>query len=149
MPRSATIAPNAPSATARIACTPKRVASTRSNAVGVPPRWMWPSTATRASLPVRCSISLASICPTPPKRTWPNASRSSTATSLPVLGCAPSATTTIGEYLVWNLCSTHPQTCSMSNGCSGIRMTFAPPASPACSAIQPAFRPITSTISAR
>ena len=38
VPRSATIWPNAPSATARIACAPKRVASTRSNAVGVPPR---------------------------------------------------------------------------------------------------------------
>ena len=28
-------------------------------------------------------------------------------------------------------------------------MTFAPPARPACSAIQPAWRPMTSTISAR
>ena len=37
----------------------------------------------------------------------------------------------------------------MSNGCSGMRITLAPPATPACSAIQPAFRPITSTISAR
>ena len=36
----------------------------------------------------------------------------------------------------------------MSNGRSGIRITLAPPASPACSAIQPAWRPITSTISA-
>ena len=65
------------------------------------------------------------------------------------MGCAPSATTTIGAYLVWNRCSTHAQTWSMSNGCSGIRITFAPPAIPACSAIQPALRPITSTISAR
>ncbi len=37
----------------------------------------------------------------------------------------------------------------MSNGCSGIRITSAPPASPECSAIQPACRPITSTIITR
>src|SRR5437763_2774418 len=33
----------------------------------------------------------------------------------------------------------------MSNGRSGMRITSAPPASPECSAIQPAWRPITST----
>ena len=33
----------------------------------------------------------------------------------------------------------------MSNGCSGMRITLAPPAMPECSAIQPAWRPITST----
>ena len=33
----------------------------------------------------------------------------------------------------------------MSNGISGIRITSAPPAIPECSAIQPAWRPITST----
>ena len=38
----ATIDPNAPSWTADTAATPKRVASTRSKAVGVPPRWMCP-----------------------------------------------------------------------------------------------------------
>ncbi len=37
----------------------------------------------------------------------------------------------------------------MLKGFSGMRMTLAPPASPACSAIQPACRPITSQISAR
>ena len=37
----------------------------------------------------------------------------------------------------------------MSNGCSGISTTLAPPAMPACSAIQPACRPITSTTSTR
>ena len=37
----------------------------------------------------------------------------------------------------------------MSNGCSGISTTFAPPAMPACRAIQPACRPITSTTSTR
>src|SRR5215469_17481232 len=38
VPRSATMLPNAPSATALAAWTPNRVARTRSNAVGVPPR---------------------------------------------------------------------------------------------------------------
>ena len=33
----------------------------------------------------------------------------------------------------------------MSNGRSGMRITSAPPASPECSAIQPAWRPMTST----
>ena len=37
----------------------------------------------------------------------------------------------------------------MSNGRSGIRITLAPPAMPECSAIQPAWRPMTSTISTR
>jgi hypothetical protein len=37
----------------------------------------------------------------------------------------------------------------MSNGCSGISTMLAPPASPQCRAIQPACRPITSTITAR
>ena len=37
----------------------------------------------------------------------------------------------------------------MSNGRSGIRITSAPPASPEWSAIQPAWRPITSTIITR
>ena len=51
--------PSCPSrrrATASMACRPNRVASTRSNADGVPPRWMCPSTVVRASLPVRFSI---------------------------------------------------------------------------------------------
>ena len=37
----------------------------------------------------------------------------------------------------------------MSNGRSGIRITSAPPARPECRAIQPAWRPITSTIITR
>ena len=37
----------------------------------------------------------------------------------------------------------------MSNGSSGIRITLAPPAMPACSAIQPAWRPMTSKMSTR
>ncbi len=38
---------------------------------------------------------------------------------------------------------------SRSNSISGIRITLAPPASPAWKAIQPALRPITSQISVR
>src|SRR5262249_45340917 len=44
VPRKAIIVPQSPSCTASMACSPNRVASTRSNADGVPPRWMWPST---------------------------------------------------------------------------------------------------------
>ena len=44
--------PSRPRARRRSRCRPNRVASTRSNAVGVPPRWMCPSTTVRASLPV-------------------------------------------------------------------------------------------------
>src|SRR5215470_12221902 len=119
-----------------MALIPNRDASTRSNAVGVPPRWMCPSTVQRASLPVRFSISSASCCPIPPSRAWPNeSSRSSDSACSSSAGWAPSATTTIGAYLVWNRCSTYSQTLSMLNGFSGMRITFAPPASPACSAI--------------
>ena len=42
VPCSATICAKAASWTASTAAAPKRVASTRSTAVGVPPRWMWP-----------------------------------------------------------------------------------------------------------
>ncbi len=64
-------------------------------------------------------------------------------------GNRSSATTMIGEYINRNRCSTSVQILSMSNGCSGIKMMFAPPASPECSAIQPACLPITSTTSTR
>ena len=57
--------PKAPSWTAATAATPKRVASTRSKAVGVPPRWTCPSVVTRASKPVRCSISIGQPGPDP------------------------------------------------------------------------------------
>ena len=60
LPASATIWPNAPSCTASMAAMPKRVDSTRSKAVGVPPRWTWPRIVTRVSKPVRSSISSAS-----------------------------------------------------------------------------------------
>ena len=49
VPRSAGIVPQRRLAAASIAAMPRRVASTRSNAVGVPPRWMWPSTVARVS----------------------------------------------------------------------------------------------------
>ena len=75
-PRSAVILPQSPASAASIACSPKRVASTRSKAVGVPPRWTWPSTVARASLPVRRSISPSSQWAMPPRRTWPKASSS-------------------------------------------------------------------------
>ena len=55
-----------------MAATPNRVDSTRSNAVGVPPRWTWPSSTTRVSNPVRRPISSATMSPMPPRRTWPN-----------------------------------------------------------------------------
>ena len=98
VPRSATIFPKSPSATASMACRPNRVASHRSNAVGVPPRWMWPSTTARASLPVRSSISRASRSPMPPSRTCPKASFSpeTSVMSPPSAGTAPSETTMIG-----------------------------------------------------
>ena len=98
VPRSATICPYAPSWTASIAPRPNRVASTRSNAVGVPPRCTCPSTTARDSLPVRFSTSSASSWPIPPSRTCPKASRSPVAVAIvPSLGVAPSATTMIGE----------------------------------------------------
>ena len=47
VPANATITPLSPSCTASIACRPKRVASTRSYAVGVPPLCTCPSTVCR------------------------------------------------------------------------------------------------------
>ena len=102
---SATIVPKAPSWTAATAATPKRVASTRSKAVGVPPRWMWPRVVTRASKPVRRSISSASQVADPAQpgvaelvdrasSTWP---RRADSASGPSAGTAPSEMTTIDE----------------------------------------------------
>ncbi len=63
---------------------------------------------------------------------------------------APSATTTIENVRPdsWRrrMCA---QTSSTSNGFSGIRTTSAPPAMPEYSAIQPAWRPMTSTMITR
>ena len=67
---------------ASIAASPSRVASTRSKAVGVPPRWMWPSTVARVSKPVRSSISRSSRWPMPPRRAWPNSSVSPATVSI-------------------------------------------------------------------
>ena len=50
------------SCTRSMAAIPKRVDSTRSNAVGVPPRWTCPSITTRVSKPVRSPISRRSGC---------------------------------------------------------------------------------------
>ena len=63
----------------------------------MPPRWTWPSTVARVSLPVRRSISPSSQWPTPPSRTWPKASVfASSSSGMPPIGRAPSATTMIG-----------------------------------------------------
>ena len=68
---------------------------------------------------------------------------------MPPIGCAPSATTMIGAKWLAKRRPTSSQTASMSNSRSGIRIALAPPARPAWTAIQPACRPITSTISTR
>ena len=49
---SATIVPIPPLCTASIAPMPKRVANTRSNAVGEPPRCIWPRIGHARSIPV-------------------------------------------------------------------------------------------------
>ena len=80
-----------------MACSPNLVASTRSNAVGLPPRWTCPSTVVRASFPVRWAISDSNRFPIPERRTWPNGSTSpSRGGNVPSRGTAPSATTIIG-----------------------------------------------------
>ena len=55
----------------------------------------------------------------------------------------------IGAYLLSKRVSTRAQTSSMSKGCSGMSTMLAPPAMPECRAIQPAWRPITSTTRTR
>ena len=71
--------------------------STRSSAVGEPPRKRWPSTTDRDSNPVSLCSSAATRSPTPPSTSARPTSRLFTVTSPPA-GNAPSATTTI-EYL--------------------------------------------------
>ena len=68
---------------------------------------------------------------------------------MPPTGWAPSATTMIGAKWLAKRRPTSSQTRSTSNWRSGMRITLAPPARPAWKAIQPAWRPITSTISTR
>ena len=82
----------------------------------------------------------------PPRRGRLNASR-------PLCECAssmssrwkPSATTTSGARPRSRTDSTHSQIWSIDCGCSGMRMACAPPAMPECRAIQPTWRPMTST----
>ena len=85
VPRSAGMTPQRASFAASAAARPSRVASTRSKAVGVPPRWMWPSTVARDSMPVRSSISCSSRWPMPPRRAWPNSSSPPVTTSIDAL----------------------------------------------------------------
>ena len=146
--RSAGIMPHLRSLAASMAAMPKRVASTRSKAVGVPPRWMWPSTVARVSKPVRCSISRSSSWPMPPSRAWPNSSSS------PLDGLhralrrdarpRPPRRSRSSARVVAAL-DQPADLARCRTGCSGIRITSAPPAMPECRAIQPAWRPITST----
>ena len=57
----------------------------------------------------------------------------------------PSATTTSGARPRSRTDSTHSQIWSIDCGCSGMRIAWAPPAMPECRAIQPTWRPMTST----
>ncbi len=119
-----------------MACSPKRVASQRSKALGVPPRWMCPRTVVRASLPVRFSISFAASSPTPERRTWPM--ELVLQDHLAVLGHRAlgddhdrrvrglEARGSVGAHLV------------DVEALLGMRMTLAPPARPEWMAIQPA-----------
>jgi len=98
---------------------------------------------------VRSSIWAARAAPTPPSRGWPNASTSADATArdspLSNSSSYPSLTTTIEKSFPF-VCRLRisSQQCSTVIGSSGIRITSAPPAIPAITAIQPVWRPITS-----
>ena len=58
-PFSVTIRPNCPPAINSVACPPMRVDKLRSKGVGEPPRWIYPKTVSRVSIPVSYSISCA------------------------------------------------------------------------------------------
>ena len=90
-----------PSWTASIAARPKRVASTRSNAVGVPPRWTCPA---RWRSPLaRCGAVLAlEPMGDAAEARVPNASVGACRGGKPPSGIAPSATTRIGAYCCSN-----------------------------------------------
>ena len=82
----------------------------------------------------------------PPRRGQPLSSSAYSGNSIvPATGVAPSETTTIENGLrsEW-IRRMRRQTASISNGCSGIKITSAPPAIPDVMPIQPAVRPITS-----
>ena len=87
----------------------------------------------RDSNPVRFSISSATTLPMPPRRTWPNWSTSpDVRASVPSLGVAPSATTTIEAKRPFSCLRLRlSDTSSMSKGSSGMRISAAPPAIPA------------------
>src|SRR5215469_8677543 len=145
--------PASPLSSRSVAATPSRVAQIRSTADGVPPRWRWPSTVTRVSNPVSCSIRRLSPSPTPRREswTWPNASvvPSSPLRSRPTRQ-APSATTMMLKSLPsprrrWRCLTTS----SISTGNSGMMTRSAPPASPPANATHPVSRPMTSTTMTR
>src|SRR5205085_2913454 len=130
-PRNAAICPKLPANASSAAFRPNRVASTRSRDVGLPPRCTCPSTVTRVSKPVRPSISRPSTSPTPrlPRIMWPNWSSSP-------LSCTPGSShpsemTTMEKFFprAWRL-RIDSATSSKSTGCSGMRITSAPPAMP-------------------
>ncbi len=102
---------------------------------------------TRVSNPVRRPISSATTLLIPPRRWFPKASTPPSCTVIvPSSGREPSATTTIEKLVPPRCrCSMRAHTASMSNGCSGTSTMSAPPAIPEYTAIQPAWRPITST----
>jgi hypothetical protein len=97
------------------------------------------------SIPVIRSISGAITSLMPPRRGRLNASRplSLNASSMS-LRVKPSETTTSGARPLSCAFETSSQTSSMLSGTSGMRIAWAPAAMPACSAIQPTCRPMTS-----
>src|SRR4029453_1607821 len=107
----------------------------------------WPRRGTRVSNPFIRAISGPRIAQIPPNRGNPRSSTGNSGrVSVPALGTAPSATTTMENDL--------PRECRRcrcavtsrrSNGISGIRIASPPPAVPANRAIHPALLPITST----
>ena len=145
VPLAATICPQRRWATRSTAPMPKRVESTRSVAVGAPPRWMWPRMVLRVSMPVISSISRVTHSPMPPRRGRPDASTpaSASGSSWPS-GTKPSATTTSGERPRSWTCCTHSATWDIGVRTSGMRIAWAPAAMPECRAIQPTWRPMTS-----
>src|SRR6185312_11476076 len=99
----------------------------------------------RVSLPVTRWISRAIGSQRPPNRRDSPGSDSPISVTVPPLGNAPSATTTIEKCRpAASRAMILSQTFRMSYGISGMRITSAVPATPACRAMNPASRPITS-----
>ena len=93
---------------------------------------------TRVSRFNRSSSSRATIWPMPPSRTCCPGVGSSRVTRPPPGSSAPSATTTSEKRLPWvSRSRIFWHTFSQVHGISGMRMTEAAPAMPACSAIHP------------